>query len=311
MTVSGVLLGGLALLLFLIFSAGLPLFTGAAGKRSADVSSKTERRPVPQRDWEGPLASPDWSRLDAFVGEEADVFAVETAAPESKSTAERIAFADRLGALAAAETGNGKAALRRRLLERAGELALQGEDPWKNLVLVALSFHRAGDQVAADEWFQRAIRRAVDPDEEKRTASALRDVVKGLLQAGRLDQARELANTIAQQSFRELALAEVATKLARRKQYMEARQLASTLGGAKARAIAFRGLADAQARYARVEDALATATLISRGKLRDDALLRVALARAALGDGGGAVTAMARMSSERARELAELRVAEY
>jgi hypothetical protein len=201
--------------------------------------------------------------------------------------------------------------LRNLLLERAGQLAVHSEDPWKNLVLVALSYKRARNEEAMRAWFERATRLALDPDDVTRTSLAYRDVVKGLLTAGELDDALDLAHRIPVSAYRDQARAEVASSLARSRRFDEALGLAASLVDAKARAIALRGVASYQARYEGVQEALSTASLLEVGRYRDDALLRVALARAALGDVSGSAMVIGQMDSPRSRELAQLRVAEY
>ena len=130
--------------------------------------------------------------------------------------------------------GADRSQLERQLL---AEATGQGLD-WKNLVLVALSYKRAKNEEAMSVWFERAIRLALDPDDVTRTSLAYRDVVKGLLSAGELDRASDLALRIPVTAYRDQARAEVASSLARSRRFDEALGLAASLLDAKARAIA-------------------------------------------------------------------------
>ena len=202
------------------------------------------------------------------------------------------------------------ARLRRRLLERAGFLALHGEDPAKNLVLVAQAFFRGGDQESAMEWFEKARRMAADPDNSKNSSVALREVVKGLLAVGEIEMAVDMVGQIPLRAERDRAQAEVANVMARKRRFEEALQIAGSLSDPSARALALRGVADAQARYGSLEEAISTVSIIPSGRLQDDAWMRVALARAGVGDSAGASSLVNRISNDRTRDLASLKVAE-
>ena len=306
--------GALCILLGLFSAMGLPGFGGRQDVGSGLQPSKIPRPSTATRaraaeEEPGLVTGP----IDGFLaGKEAGM---------ERSTDHQTKAAHREQDLQAKTGGSGepdggKAAgkaslLRWHLLERAGLLAVHGDDPWKNLVLVALAYHRAGEHAAAEAWFERAKRLAIDPDSTERSSAALRDVMKGWLAISELERASALLQCIPDARYRDLASAELAAAMARKKMFGEAIQLATSLLDPAARARALRGVADAQARYGGVNRALMTVSQITDGKSRDDALMRVALVRAGMGDLAGAENAISRILSARTQDLARVRVAEY
>lgn len=249
--------------------------------------------------------------VSSHPGEEGMGSELAASKSERESEATKKAMEEAMAKAAAKKKSDSNLArLRRRLLEQAGHLALHGEDPAKNLVLVAQTFYRGGDHASAYKWFEKATRMATDPDNTTNSSLALRDVVKGLLAVGEFEWAESLVEQIPVEKYRDLGRAEVATALARKKRFEEAKQIASSLVDGSARALALRGVADAQARYGDLDDAVNTVMQIAPGKLQDDAWARVALARAAVGDAAGAAGVLNRISSDRARDLAGIKVAE-
>lgn len=205
--------------------------------------------------------------------------------------------------------GDQSSELRRQLLERAGRLASQSDQPWKQLILVALSYRQAGDREAMMVWFQRAIGLASHPNDPKASALALRDVVNGLLAAGEVDQAVKLTGRIPDEKLREMSMAQVVRKLAYGRDFERARNLAARLADPGARALALRGMAEAEARFGLLSDALAFLEQIPDGPQRDQALVQVAVARAASGDRSGASRLVELIDNSRLRDVALVRLA--
>lgn len=309
---TGVLVcGGVVLLLLLFVAVGTMELSTKQGGDVAELPTKTDRS-------SGGLAQAGTEERAAKVRHVSNQFGEDGLGSEltaSKSERDSEATKEVIKQANAKAAGKKKsesnlARLRRRLLEQAGHLALHGEDPAKNLVLVAQTYCRSGDQVAAFKWFEKATRMATDPDNTTNSSIALRDVVKGLLGVGELEWAESLVEQIPLEKYRDLGRAEVATALARKKRFAEAKQIASSLVDPGAHALALRGVADAQARYGELNDAVNTVMQIAPGKLQDDAWVRVALARAAVGDAAGAAGILNRISNDRTRDLAGIKVAE-
>lgn len=200
--------------------------------------------------------------------------------------------------------------LRFRLLERAGNLAVHGEKPWKSLVMVATAYHRAGNLEAREFWFERAIRLAVDPDDRQESSQALREVVKGFVSIGEIEQGLELIHRIPIEQYRDLATAEVVRAIAGRQDIGRALTFAFGINDAKARHLALRGVAEAQARFQSTSEAMQTVMLIPSGKSRDDATMRVAFARASVGDSAGAANLVEKIENRSTRDLALMRLAD-
>jgi hypothetical protein len=176
--------------------------------------------------------------------------------------------------------------------------------------LVAIAYHRIGDHEARKFWFERASRLATDPDSPLESSMALRDVIKGLVSVGEMEQGLDLIHRIPLPRYRDLATAEVVRRIASKKDYDRALGLARQIDDSSARVLAMRGIAEAQARYESVEDALETVSAIPAGKSKDDVLMRVALARSSVGDSSGASRIVKMIRNERIKDLALVRLAE-
>lgn len=305
-TVVGV--GSLLLLLLLFSAMSVMEFAEMGGEKRAALPTKTDRSVAAWEEFVDGGDGVEGVREAGHGGSAGEVLA-ESKSKEADGEAKRGAEA---GVLVSEKEGteSNLARLRRRLLERAGYLALHGEDPAKNLVLVAQTFYRGGDRAPAMEWFEKARRMASDPDNTVNSSKALREVMKGLLVVGEFERAEQLIAEIPLSGERDLARAEVATAFARKGKFEEALRMAGTVVEAGARAVALRGVADGQARLGRLNDAINTVNGIAAGPLQDDAWMRVALARVAMGDGTGAANVLGRISDDRARVLAGLKVAE-
>ena len=210
-------------------------------------------------------------------------------------------------AFSLAADGSGR--LRRQLLERAGRLATNSEQAWKQVIMVALSFRQANETEAMQAWFDRAIGLASHPNDPRLSSLALRDVVKGLLAAGELAQAEALTSRIPDQRLRQLALADVVRRLAFSKESEHAATLTARLTDNSARALALRGLAEAEARFGKLTDALAVIQSISSQGQRDQALAKVALVRGNSGDSSGAMRVLESIGDERLRDLTLMQLA--
>jgi len=232
-TVAGL---GSFLLLFLLFSAmSVMELTERSGGERAALPTKTDRSVAAWEEFveggEG-VGKGDGDRSGGSAGRGAEVVAAESKGAGGEATGEA---AEAVVLSAGEGTESDLARLRRRLLERAGYLALHGEDPARNLVLVAQTFYRGGDRVAAMEWFEKARRMAADPDNWVNSSRALREVVNGLLAVGEYGRAEKLVMEIPLAEEREAARAEVATILARKGRFEEALRMAFTLVDAEAR----------------------------------------------------------------------------
>lgn len=303
------------LLLLLLFSAmSVMELTERSGAERAALPTKTDRSAAAGEEFvEGGdgVGKGDGDRSGGSAGRGAESVAAKSkgAGDEAKGEgAEAVVLSAGKG------TESNLARLRRRLLERAGYLALHGEEPAKNLVLVAQTFYRGGDRVAAMDWFEKARRMAADPDNSVNSSRALREVVKGLLAVGEYGRAEKLVMEIPLAEERDRARAEVATIFARKGRFEEALRMAFTLVDAEARAVSLLGVGESQARLGRLEDAINTVKGIAAGRLQDDAWMRVARARAraraAGGDAAGAANVLGRLSDDRTRDLAGLEVSE-
>lgn len=311
LTFSGVVL---CVLLGLFSTMGVPVFAPAQDDVAARLPSKTTRA---ARGSGAAIVVPAGEDPASGGGAAVKSEGAKARPPVAMKAEDREAVKKAVAAAAVAEAlklqavDSNRSQLRRALLEAAGELAVHSDDPWKNLIQVALAYHKAGDKKASALWFERAQRLAIDPDNPVRSSAALRDVVKGLLSAGMLDQALTVLKRIPDTRYRDSAQASVVSTLARKRLFAEATRMAGNLIDPKARALAFRSVADAQARYGELNDALASVFQIPPGRSRDDALSRVSLARASVGDSAGAASVVAQIASERARDLAQVKLAEY
>jgi hypothetical protein len=317
-SVWGLVMTGVVLCVILGFvsTLGVPVALRSGEDRKARLPSKTER---PAKALAEALALDDDGnpKADGAARGAGQAAAARKESAAASKALDREEARQAVVMAAAAEVLKIEAAnrnrsyLREALLEEAGKLALHSDQPWKNLIQVALAYNRAGEKAAATLWFERAQRLAIDPDSSVRSSAALRDVVKGMLAAGMIDESMAVLARIPDPRYRDSAHASVVSVLARRRQFAEATRMASSLFDPKARALAFRSVADAQARYGDLNDALATVFQIPPGRSRDDALSRVSLARAAVGDSAGAAQVVAQITSARSRDLAQVKLAEY
>ena len=204
---------------------------------------------------------------------------------------------------------DGAGALRRQLLERAGRLASMSDQPWKQLIMVALSYRQAQDEDAMHLWFDRAIGLAANPKDPRLGSLALRDVVKGLLAAGEIDRAEDLTQRIPDVRIRQQALAEVVRRLAFKRDEERALALVGRISDKSARALALRGMAEAEARYGTLADALQYVRAIPAGGAREQALSKVALARGKSGDASGAMRLVEDIGNDRLRDLTLMQLA--
>ena len=212
------------------------------------------------------------------------------------------------GGQVTSEAPKAQSDLKKRLLERAGRLAVHAEEPWNALVLVAVSYHRLGDDEASEAWFARAIRLASDPDSPQESSLAHRAIVKGLLSVGEIDSALELVYRIPLPRYRDLARTDVVKTIAFRKDFQRALAITRDLEEARSLALALRAVAEAQARFDTLQHAMETVSEIPAGRSRDDAISQVALARGMIGDRSGATQLVGKIVDEQLRDRALVRL---
>lgn len=183
--------------------------------------------------------------------------------------------------------------LHHRLLDEAYTLALQSEEPWKNLIAVAREYHRRGDKPAALAVLLTAEKLAVNPDNPDHSSAPVHEVAKAMMSMGQTGAAVRALQNIATAWQRERAMGEVSAWAARAGDMNTAKTLASQILGPPARDVALVAIAESEAVLQGASAAMQTVGLITDKHKRDDAYRRIAMKRADRMDFPGAEQSVA------------------
>lgn len=179
---------------------------------------------------------------------------------------------------------NSKALLRESILAEAFSLAMKSEKPWQNLLAIAKIQHGLGQKEAARDILLMAEKLAANPDDEVKSSSAIREVVKMMLSQQLNEDAIAALQNIRDGKMRERAVSEVAAWSARQGRVDLARNLIGQIVNAGARDVALVAIAESEASFEGTSLAMQTVGTIVNSAKKDDAYRRIALKRAAVND---------------------------
>lgn len=181
-----------------------------------------------------------------------------------------------------------RVALRASIMNEAYTLALKSENPWENLIAVAMEQYRRGEKEEARAILQMAEKMAADPDDQLASSIAVREVIKAMLAQRQADDALAALQNIQNPRERERAIGEVAAWSARLGKVEMARSLIAQIINGSDRDVALIAIAESEAAYEGSSVAMQTASTIVNTRRKDDAYRRIALKRGVLKDFSGA-----------------------
>jgi len=193
------------------------------------------------------------------------------------------------------------------LLEEAGRLAFNSEEPWKDLIRVAIAQWNFGWKEEAQNTFDVAADLAVDPDEPKSGSRALADVVRGLLRSKLIYRAIDTVERIPESEIKGEAQAEIIVSLARRGRIQDlkaAERIASNMTSQLARNRALIKLAEIQAYHHGADAGLESLEELIDQKEKSKGMQQVALSRIRRQDFESARDVIERIPDDERRDYA-------
>lgn len=214
----------------------------------------------------------------------------EQALPSEKKSADTaLASANQKNSKTITEAAGGKKTksdeetsldYRRKLLRKAVTEVLSSEEPWKELIAIALVQADIKDFTGAKETLMLAKRLIPDSDSTNVRANALVSITQGFCRINQTELALDTAVYISETKAQNQALSSIITSHLQSKEFSAAKTLVSSLSLIDYREASLRNIAEAEAYDGKHSPAMSTASLISSMSMRNDALHRIAVTQA-------------------------------
>lgn len=194
--------------------------------------------------------------------------------------------------------------LKARLIQEANRFAKQSEDPWRNLITIALQEQQSGNRSSALRLLETADRLATNPNDPQAQARGKREVIAAMLSLHLEDEATSLATALPTGTHRDGALSDLSIWLAKDGQIPLSKTIAQSIKNPKSRHRALTSVSESEVNTNGVNFAIATANEIPDERYRDDALRKTAVRAATLDNYLGAELAANTIENDRRKDSA-------